>query len=187
MKRKTIILLFVVFISLQGLAQIQYNWRAINQKILSLEKTQCSNENILSKLFWVRDKVILPGDRCYEQNDTLFIVEKNCEYSLDIDFWKNNNYIKEYRNALISRNPSESVIVVENFKDEYQYLTPCDQRRFVLCSKMDVEALNLESKKSEGILCEDPTLFTFAIRVIFHGNGRYTIDLIKFDGYDGMF
>lgn len=186
MKRRTIIFLLVLVTSLQALAVIQYDWKAINHEIQTLERAKCSDKKILSKLSFVREKSILPGRQWYEPNDTLFIVEKINRYDLHIDFWQNSDYTDEYWNVSNSRNPKDQVIYVERFEDEYQRLSPSDQRRFVLCYKMDADALNLESKNCEKMLCEDPTSFTFFVRIIFNDNNRYTIDLFRVEGYDGF-
>ena len=82
----------------------------------------------------------------------------------------------------------EKDIIVERNYIEWQHLCPCDQRRFDLCARMDVDGLHLESEKQKNsMISENPTAFTFLTQIIFEPNGKSKITTIKFDGYEGMF
>lgn len=105
-------------------------------------------------------------------------------------FWKNKDYKQEYWSALYKykQEKGEKDIIVERNYIEWQHLCPCDQRRFDLCARMDVDRLHLESEKQKNsMISENPTAFTFLTQIIFESNGKSKITTIKFDGYEGMF
>lgn len=107
-----------------------------------------------------------------------------------LDFWKNKDYKQEYWSALYKykQEKGEKDIIVERNYIEWQHLCPCDQRRFDLCARMDVDGLHLESEKQKNsMISENPTAFTFLTQIIFESNGKSKITTIKFDGYEGMF
>ena len=163
-------------------------WAEINAEIRLKEEMICQNENLLSMLCLVREKANVFGHIKIHQSDTVYIVEyvPFFLYEIQIDFWKNKDYIHNYWTAYY--NQFQPFIEVDNNYVEWQYLCPCDQRRFDLCARMDVEGLHLESEKQKNsMISENPTVFTFLTQIIFEPNGKSKITTIKFDGYDGMF
>lgn len=164
-------------------------WADINAEIrLNERKLSEENETILSELYLMREKSNVPDHIKIHSNDTVYIVEYVNLFERNLDFWKNKDYKQEYWSAHYKQEKGEKDIIVERNYIEWQYLCPCDQRRFDLCARMDVDGLHLESEKQKNsMISENPTAFTFLTQIIFESNGKSKITTIKFDGYEGMF
>lgn len=166
-----------------------YDWKAINEEIQLKERKiqkKTFKDYPFSELDFMRSRAELPTKVWIEKNDTLYSIEYVYWYGFRIETWKNSEYNQIYWSA--SYYPHDSVIIVEKNPIEYNELCPCDKRRFLLCKNFDIDALNSESEKQKGsTISENSTLYTFVVRVIFEDKGKYKIDVIKFEGYDGMF
>ena len=129
------------------------SWADINAEIrLNERKLSEGNETILSELYLMREKSNVPDHIKIHSNDTVYIVEYVNLFERTLDFWKNKDYKQEYWSALYKykQEKGEKDIIVERNYIEWQHLCPCDQRRFDLCARMDVDGLHLESEKQKN-------------------------------------
>lgn len=160
-------------------------WADINAEIRLNERKLSKNEFHLSELYTMREKAHVPYKIHICPGDTAYIVERvfwGADYSYSMDFWKNMDYKNEYWTAVYV--PVFHFEIEKNYV-EWQFLCPCLQKIFDLCSKMDIDGLRSESEKYVGTgFTNEHTESTILTQIIFNPNGKRQITTFEIKGYD---